>query len=243
MKLGIKIYRISDRDMSKIIEQTKPDFIETMAIEGEDYSGLKEFGLPVTIHCQHTMFGVNLANPLIEDRNRKAVGFAIKTADMLEAGTIVIHPGYMDNHSCGYEQLLSFLKSAYDPRIAIENMPNTMNIGKDVMNLGHEPKDIMNIISETGVGFCLDIPHAVAAAAGTEKYYKDILREFLSIKPTCFHLSGTVVGQTVDKHLHLDEGDLDIGMVKKMLPKDAWVTLEVPTDTEGMARDIAIMRS
>ncbi len=69
-----------------------------------------------------------------------------------------------------------------------------------------------------------------------------MLEEFVSMKPRHFHACGGVEGEPKDMHMHLWEGNLNIGAFKRMLPKAAWVTLETPTDLEGQLRDIEMMR-
>ena len=56
MKIGIKTF-----DDALLLEslKEKADFIEVMAIEGNNYDFLKKFSLPIVIHAQHEVFGIN----------------------------------------------------------------------------------------------------------------------------------------------------------------------------------------
>ena len=123
MKIGVKAWRVENW-LVEMIDRGRPDFIETMTIVGEDYNGLKKFGLPITVHTEHLSFGINPADPLLLEKNTKSMEFAIKTADMLDASVIVVHPGYLSNHNCSPQVVIDFLKDNYDPRILVENMPN-----------------------------------------------------------------------------------------------------------------------
>lgn len=241
MKVGVKIWRVKNLD--GLVREGKLDFIETMAIVGEDYSQLKDYGIPVTIHAEHLFFGVNPADPLLLERNIKSVNFAIKTADMFDAETIVIHPGCMQNHNCNLETSINFLKSVYDPRMIVENMPCYVSEKAKILNIGKGLEEIKQILSATKMGFCLDLGHAAVAASGSGLDYMELVKQFMNLKPNYFHMFDSILKSKAGDHMHLGEGELDILGFKKLLPKDAWVVLETPIDAEGRVRDIEFMRS
>jgi len=242
MKVGVKVFEAS-RELEMIIEKGRPDFIEVMAIEGKDYSKFREYGLPVTVHCEHSRFGVNFSDPLLDDRNRKAVDFAMSVAEMLDSGFIVLHPGYIDTHACNPQTTTSLLRSVYDARMVIENMPYYVFQGRDMMNTGVSPEEMMDMLRATKMGFCLDVGHAAAAAFGFGRDYVDFIRQFMKMKPDYFHFSDSIIKSHTEKHMHLGEGDLDLVKLKNMLPRDAWVVIETPVDVAGRLKDIKFMRS
>ncbi|MDP1759954.1 MAG: hypothetical protein Q8L01_00585 [Candidatus Woesebacteria bacterium] len=59
MKIGIKTF---DNPFFLESLKEKADFIEIMAIEGNNYDFLKKFSLPIVIHAQHENFGINNAD-------------------------------------------------------------------------------------------------------------------------------------------------------------------------------------
>ncbi|RLI98688.1 MAG: hypothetical protein DRO99_00010 [Candidatus Aenigmatarchaeota archaeon] len=241
MMIGVKIWK-PGHDLDEIAERGRPDFIETMALRGEDYSGLKEYGLPVTIHCEHSMLGPNPADPGLRKVTRESVDFAMKTADMLDSDVIVIHPGNIQGKSCSLEHSLEFLRGLEDRRLHLENMPYICSRKHRYKNLGRSVEEMRNLLKETGMKFCLDFGHATASAFGYGVPHMEMIREMMSLKPCYFHLSDTRTDVELDDHAHIGDGRLDLGAIKAMLPKDAMVTLETPVDVEGRTRDIRIMR-
>jgi sugar phosphate isomerase/epimerase len=241
VKIGVKIWRVTP-DLKELIERGRPDFIETMAIVGEDYSPLKGYGLPVTIHAEHIHFGVNQADPLLIGKNTKSLDFALKTADMLGSDVIVLHPGALMNHGCSMQAAIDFIKGAYDPRIIVENMPNYTSGGGKILNVGSGIKEMKQILSATKAGFCLDIDHAAVAATDSGLEYMKVIREFMALNPDYFHVSDTTLKSKQGDHLHLGEGELDMLGMKKLLPKGARVALETPVDVDGRIRDIKFLR-
>lgn len=242
MKIGIKIWE-PIKELDRLVKEGRPDFIETLAIVGKDYRPLKDYGIPITVHAEHMMKGVNPANPMLLERNLKSVDFAVKTADMLNAEIIVVHPGCMENHSCSLENSVSFLRSVFEPRMLVENLPYYLSKEKSFLNLGKSAEEIGGILAATKMGFCLDFGHVPASAFGLGMDFMEMLKGFLELKPSYFHVSDTGFRVKTDEHLHLGKGDLDLPGIKKMIPRNAWVALETPPDVEGRVRDIELMRS
>jgi len=242
MKIGVKIWRV-ENDLNELIERAKPDFIETMAIVGEDYSPLKETGLPVTIHAEHISFGVNQADPLLLARNTKSLEFAIRTADMLDSDVIVLHPGCLVNHNCSLQAAIDFISGFDDQRILVENMPAyTAKDGK-IFNIGISTEEIVDILDKTKKGFCLDLAHAAVAAVGSGRDYLKSIESFIGLRPAYYHMSDSTLKSKCGDHVHLGDGELDVLGIKKMLPDDARVALETPVDIEVRIKDVEFMRN
>jgi len=241
MKVGVKTWRV-EKWLDEIIDKGRPDFIETMAIVGEDYRPLLDYGLPITIHAEHIGFGVNQADPLLLEKNKKSLGFAIDTADTLDASVIVLHPGVLMNHNCSIQTTIGLIKGMHDPRILVENMPNYVSNDGKVMNVGRTIEEIKLLLSETKTGFCLDLDHAAVAAVDSGLDYMEAIRKFMELRPDYFHISDSTLNSKAGDHLHLGEGELDLLGIKRLLPKDAWICLETPLDVEGKVRDIEFLR-
>ena len=231
-----------EKNLGELIERANPDFIETLVMDKEDYSHMKDYGLPITIHCMHNRFGVNMANPMKLKQNMKAIDLAIKTADMLNSNVIVIHPGYYENHSCNVETSIELLKGYSDKRIVIENMPFFIKKDSEIFNFGKSIDEMKPILDQTKKGFCLDFGHAPAAAYGLKKEYMNFVKDLIKLRPDYFHMSDSLVKVAVDEHIHLGEGELDLIGFKKLLPRNAQVALETPMDVDGRVKDIAFMR-
>jgi endonuclease IV len=238
MKVGIKIYYPQEDYMKKILEHV--DFFEVMAIEAENYEFLKQFDIPFIIHTEHGKFGVNIADPELKERSSKALEFAIKLADMTDARTIIIHPGFVKNGGESEKTSLEFLKNYTDSRIVIENMP----IKNDRMRfLGNTAEDMARIMRATGFRMNLDVGHSSATASLLGKDHVEFTKSFMGLKPGHYHFSDSKVESGVDMHLHLGEGNLNLKAFRQMLPKNAWVTIETYTDDfQKQLNDIAFMR-
>ena len=91
-------------------------------------------------------------------------------------------------------------------------------------------------------GFCLDLGHATAAAAGLGLDYIEHIKGFLALKPNYFHLQDTATNLTTDQHLHFGQGSMDLPLLFKLLPKGAMLCLETANDIEGSLRDIEFLK-
>ncbi len=231
MKFGVKSYRYyPEFEYFK----DKADFIEVMAIEGEDYSKFKDFGLPVVIHTQHGGFGINNANGANYEKNKKSLEFAIKLANELGAKKIIVHPGDLSGEDCSSENVLSLLKKFNDSRIIIENMSHKIMLCTD-------PNNTFEFLKDVGLGFCFDLNHAIEIAQHSKLKYLDFLKEFLKLGPVHYHLGGqSYSGQT---HLAFEDSQINIKELVSILPKDAEITLETSNDLEKTKRDLEFIKN
>ena len=230
MKFGVKTY--FDAGFAKYFED-KADFLEVMAICGEDYSFLEGYSLPIVIHAMHSGFGINFADKGLVEKNREAVDFAIELADKCGAEKIIVHAGRLVNENCSVEQVVDFLKGL-DDRIIVENCP------KDVCSI---PDETSCFLFEVGRNFCFDVNHAISAAElSLKKDYLNVIRNFLKINPVHFHLSGQVLGKDFRDHLSFEDSEVDFNEIFGLLPKGAWVTLETTTDIGKVERDLDFVR-
>lgn len=235
MKIGVKIF--SEKDFALHFEN-KADFLEVMAIEGKDYSFLKDYNLPIVIHAQHEKFGFNAADRSIRDRNLKSINFAIKLANSLDAEKIIVHPGKLFDYNCSIQEAINFLKKL-DERIIIENLPEN-GFGRHFLCTNAE--ETREFLEKVKKGFCLDINHAISSALYIKKDYLQDLKEYLSLEPAHYHLGGQKIEGDIT-HLALEEGDINLKEVLKLLPKDAEITLETKHDIAKTENDLKIMRA
>ena len=229
MKIGVKSYDYS-KELKYFID--KADFFEIMVVEGRDYSGFKDFNIPFVIHCQHAVFGINNADNEICRKNLDSFNYARKVADMLRAKKIIVHPGEINSAKCSKETSINFIKSLNDKRIFIENMPKETSLGRT-------PEEIMKFINETKCGFCFDINHAISFSQKVGKDYKELIKEFLKLKPKHFHLGGHQLPEK--DHLCLADSELNLKEIISLLPKDAEITLETLKDYNKTKEDLVII--
>ena len=106
----------------------------------------------------------------------------------------------------------------------IENKPSIGLNGETC--IGSTPEEIDEIISATGVPFCLDIGHAICAANAHGVDPIEFLRDFLQRAPLMFHLTDGDWHSKRDSHLHFGEGNYPLDAILELLPRDARVTNE-----------------
>lgn len=181
----------------------------------------KDTGAKFVIHAAHFMTGLNLADPAARTKNRELAGEAFSFADALGAGKVIFHPGVNGRDEEAAEQLAA-LK---DPRRLVENKPYA-GLKPGLVCNGHSPEGIKLIMEASGAGFCLDIGHALAAAASLQKGENGWLDDFLALKPKMYHVADGQRGSVMDGHLHLGEGDYDFRAILPKLPAGAMITLE-----------------
>ena len=233
MKFGVKTYD-SEEFLDFFVD--KCDFFEVQAIRGKDYSFLKKYSKKIVLHCEHSGFGFNLADPSKREENIEAVNFAKDLADKIGVKTIVIHPGDLANENCSRENSLAFLKEFCDERFCIENMPGLSSFN-NCPQLCFSPKEIKRFMDETGLGFCFDINHAVEYAVENEFDYWEFLHQFEDLNPRHYHLGGQKINEKIT-HLSFSESDLNLNKVFEIIQDTAEITLEVRIDKENVFDDL-----
>ena len=216
------------------------DFVEVIAVVGNDYSFIREFDLPVVLHNKHYSRGVNFADPHKDALNRESLEFSLKLADELCARAVIVHPESRENDGCSEDVFARLLSDYPDRRILIESMPYDLR-GRSFF--AYDRESMGRLMARTGRGMCLDFAHASEAAHSLGKDPIIFVKELLSLEPAHYHISDTVLAGSEDLHLHLGEGDLPIGQFKRLLPKDAWVTLETPPEGMKTKKDIEYLRA
>jgi len=240
MKIGIKLYNPDFRYLKKIIDYV--DFIELTAQRGKDYSFLKDFDIPFTLHNEHWAFGVNPANSKLHERNIESTAFSLDLANRINAKFIVIHPGFIEKYHCSRKTAMDFLKEL-DSRFVVENMPGRLPLHMKAETIGAKFEDIRKILQVTGKRFCLDFGHAAATACILGIDHVEFISKVLKLKPAYFHISDSNTESKTDEHLHLGMGNLNIRAFKNMIPSDSWVVIETFPDFEQQLKDITFMRA
>lgn len=233
MNIGAKTY--GDVDFMKKVDNSA-DFFEIMAIEGKDYSFLKNFSKPIVIHAQHESFGVNNADKTKKIKNLSSISCAIKMADKYKSKKIVLHPGRIDEKNCSEEEAISFINSIKDDRILIENVCYPES------NLCLTPESMTRVLKETGKGFCFDINHAIVAAQYLNKDPYSFLEEFSKLKPQLYHLGGQDITLKDKTHLSFKNSNIDLNKIFKIIKRDIDITLEVTVNPSDTLYDIDFMR-
>lgn len=256
-KFGVKVWSkdvLKNRDFfQQCVAATKEggfSYIELFALPGS-YQTTAEViasemkGLPVVIHAPHSGVGMDMGNDALEAKNREMFRDSQLFADLLNADTIILHPGIGQGARFVEESIRQFKQMA-DSRIIVENQPYDCCVSQRVLH-GITPQEIKLIQQETGCGFCLDFYHAICAANSLEIEVYAMLDDFKSLKPVMYHLcDGDIKGKT-DDHLHFGEGNFDLGRFLRDYVQDgSRVTLEtgreVPQNVQPWLDDLAYIQ-
>lgn len=239
---GVKIFSIKDKAfLDRVAENA--DFIETMAIRGENYDFLESYNKRIVIHAEHQGFGVNPADPDKHEQNLASISFALKLADRLDAKKIICHAGSIVNEGCNEEASISFFKEIKDKRILLENLRLLGSPKKPAIQICFTPEEMMKFQKVANKGFCLDFTHAILSAVILgKKDCNEFINAFLKMNPRHFHFSDIKFIKLKD-HLNFGDGDLDIEFYKKILPDNSDVTLETTLDADKVLNDLKIMKA
>jgi uncharacterized protein (UPF0276 family) len=238
MKFGVKTYH-SEKFLDSF--ENKSDFFEVQAIQGQDYSFLKKYKLPIVIHCEHQGFGVNIADSSKKDFNLKAINFAKRIAENISATKIIIHPGDLENENCSKENAIRFLNENCDKRFCIENLP-FISFKDNMKRLCASPQETREFLTRTNLGFCFDINHAIEYALSKKLDYWHILKKFEELKPTHYHLGGEDMDKG-ESHLSFCDSNLNLKKVFEILNKNAEITLEISIDDNKTQKDLILIQN
>lgn len=222
------------------------DYIEMMALEGEDYSKLSKLDMPITLHHPHMSFNFNPCNKSFLELNKKQFSFTQKLADEFSADVIVVHPGDLDTPLCKEEYAIKFFQEHFDERIHFENLP-------DHYSLSSTPEKLRELMEKTKVQkICFDIGHAFLSyysCKRPEKDFYDYVETFFEYTPSYFHFMGIDMSKKKD-HLDFCENNFDFTKIEPFVIPNSRITLETPQitkkgepNTKEQINDIKFIRS
>ncbi|MFH1072351.1 MAG: TIM barrel protein [Nanoarchaeota archaeon] len=238
MKIGVKIHPDNPGYLKDI--KNYIDFIELVAIEGKSYNFLKSNQLPVIIHSEDFNYQANLVNADNNVVNKRYLEFLIDMVKKFKAPYIILNPGIKINNRCTVQNLSALLKKEYVKKVIIENQPALKN--KTYPFFGRNYDEIQAILKQAGIGFCFDFAHAFASAFYFEKEPLRFCMDILELRPRHIHISNGRSMSFLDLHLHFTKGDFDMGKLKELIPKDAWVTVDTTNDLLEQLEEIAFLR-
>ncbi len=219
MKLGFKLFP-HEYPLAERLQEIA-DFIEVYIPFSDSYKKFRNIDVPITIHAPHQEDGFNPGNKKIENKNKKLLMNAIDAADYLSSERIVVHGG-IEVREESSNDALEFLKRIGDDRMLIENLI----LEKNTTYLFARPEDMALALEKTGFGLCLDFNHARLTSQFLGEDYKLFIKKFRKFKPKYFHVSDGKMDVAKDMHMHLGDGNVDLGFYKKMIPKNGRVVFE-----------------
>lgn len=247
MKIGLKLWSNNENYLShaeNLWGEGVFDFIELYLVPGtyEKYvSQWKGLEVPYFIHAPHAHHKFNLADSSREEDNLKLYDETRRLADELNASLIIVHPGVLGEDTDIPQKQKSIkkqLKMLNDERVLIENKPYKA-INDLGICAGSSPEEIRDYIEATGMGFCLDVNHALKYAISMGRDHMEAIKEFADMGPKIIHICGLDDTVEEDKHLHLYDSEIDLDNIMNILTgcgTEYW-TIETPKDSKTDLED------
>lgn len=259
INIGLKLWSTNHHYLQEAVRlhhNARYQYIELFSVPGsfathaDKWIELKQsLGITFIIHAPHFVQGMNLAKAECAENNMKLAREALQFADALDAQHVIFHPGFDGDDT----QTAHQLKLINDPRIIIENKPYRASIhaplklSREHVCNGYSPEVITQIRIESGVGFCLDIGHAICSANDQGFDQLDYIKKFMELKPTMFHLTDGDWAGVDDQHPHLGTANFKLKEIVSLLPADCMLTLETVHDFDDsladFEHDVAYLRA
>ncbi len=191
----------------------------------------KSCPFPFVIHCAHSMHGFNLSLPDNQARNQELFALALQYAQELAVDKIILHPGVLGTTVHTIEQLSILIHThKIDPSIIlIENKP-LITLTHDPC-VGASPSAIQDICAQCYTGFVLDVSHAIKYAIGAERNWRQVLMEFMQVKPAMLHICDGHMDHPLDEHLHINDGNFNFPEILDICQAN-WISIETHKDSQ-----------
>lgn len=235
--IGLKLWS-GNSDLApearKLFERDVFDYVELYIdpkSTDEHVALWKETGLPFRLHAPHSYSGLNLSLSRQQEKNRSLVALVERFRRALDPASVIFHGGIEGSVDETIRQIGIFRKEFPDlfANALIENKPK---VGINNENcIGASPREICDIMRATGLGFCLDVGHAICYAHWLKKGWKQLLVEFLYLSPSAFHLSDGDVNSDKDRHDHFGQGNFDLPMILSLIPWSHGLAVETKRDS------------
>jgi len=226
-KFGLKVWSVNKdyfKDIVRLWNNNVFQYIELFAVPGsydDCINSWKSLDIPFVIHAPHTFAGLNLSKREFLNENLRLAEETFRFADELKSKIIIFHPG-IDGDI--YETIFQ-LNKIKDERIVIENKPYYALKSNMICN-GHSAEEINFIMNEAGVGFCLDIGHAIYSANAKNINSICYIKEFLKLRPKMFHLGDGDFCGVYDSHKNIGKGNFNFNKILQMISDGAYVSIE-----------------
>ena len=251
-KLGLKIWSTNIFYIKPAIElygKKILDYLELYVVPGsatEYLSKWEEVNLPIILHAPHSNAGFNLSLKDVGFKNRSLIREVEVFREALNPKSVIFHPGTNGSMEETIRQVNMF-KNEFPGLFDLAVMENKPKMGLNgEICVGASPEEMKKALDETELGFCLDIGHAICYAAWGKMEYKNIIDQFIKLKPKMYHLSDGDVRSQTDMHLNFGKGNFDLQKIIRMIPQDAYVSIETnkrsQTDLDDFKEDALYFR-
>ena len=237
-KYGLKFWSTNKHyfePTKKLLDTGLYQYVELYIVPGtykKTINKWKSLKTGYVIHAPNYPKGLNLADKRSRIHNLKIMKEVIQFADALKSKIIIVHPGTAgDIKETGRQ-----IKTIKDKRIIVENKPYKSLYGGLVCN-GSSPEEIKHVMTNAGIGFCLDISHAICSANSHKEAPVKYIKKFIELRPKMFHMTDGKYSETIDSHLHFGDGNFPIKKILRLIPKNSMITIEAAKDSKKNLND------
>lgn len=242
-RIGLKLWSVNTdaylHEAERLYAEGVFDYLELFIVPDtlDALPCWKKLKIPFVVHNAHAARGFNLAQVDQSARNREIYLQTKRFADELAAEHIIFHGGVDGS----VDETIRQLVALNEPRALLENKPFVPlpNPFGAKFCRGATAAEVARILAETGCGFCLDVGHAVCAAASQNLEPYAYITELLRFRPSMFHLSDVPdMTSPYDAHPHLGTGELDIvRLCREVFPSDASISIETVKNSKSTLDD------
>lgn len=243
LKLGLKVWSTNTFYIKPALELHRQgvfDYVELYVDPGSEKDVLgewRESGLPFFLHAPHAYSGFNLSRQKDKSENLRIVNQVESYRLALGPEFVIFHPGIQGSINETIHQI-NGIKNKFPDIFNLAIIENKPKIGlKGEICIGASPEEIERITGETGIGFCLDIGHAICFAAWAQTGWEEVVDQFMKLKPEVYHLSDGNMNSHTDSHLHYGDGNFELSKIIKLIPSDVYVSVETEKDPELHLKD------
>ena len=231
MKTGLKIRKNNLHLIDKFSDIF--DFFEIYIDRRFPLEKLRPYiGKNITIHAAHNDDKFDPSDTKLHSRCQKILSLSVAAANLVSSPWIIVHPGHSKT-TCSKKNMITFFEKNWDQRIIFENCPlfalneNPQN-NKYLFSL---PPEIKFLTEKFKTSFVLDFAHAICTANLLHKDPKKIIRDFLSLSPCCFHISGIELDSVTDNHENLFTTRNKMKYLRLITDGNKYFTFEVHPQT------------
>jgi sugar phosphate isomerase/epimerase len=224
-ELGCSTWCLMDRELAEALEilSARTGTVEILSEAAHDILHFSEacfsFGLRYTVHSPTADINVASCREPIRQASLALLGEVCRAAGDIDAGCVVVHPGFSPWMELIDRSYLALLQSLWDLAVIQEEygVPVAVeNMGSWQVCHFRDPS-LLPALHESGLSFCLDFGHA---------HLNGALEEFfVAGKPLHVHLHDN--DGSGDTHQALGSGNIDYPRVLSLLPRDASRIIEV----------------
>lgn len=252
-KLGLKLWSSNGgyiKPAMDLYDNGVFDYVELYIVPGTWQSSLhqwKQAKFPFFLHAPHSYGGLNFSLKEFEADNRTFVEEVKSFQTALNPGLVIFHPGIQGSMGETIRQIKVF-KKEFSDLFEIAVLENKPKVGlKGEVCVGASPEEMEEILTETGLGFCLDIGHAICYSAWKRIGYEHTLDEFIKLQPKIFHLSDGDMNSSADMHINFGKGNFKLDTIISKIPSDAYVSIEtekkLKSDLSDFEEDVAYFKN